>query len=242
MQASERIIVALDVDSEARAVELVRELRGHCGVFKVGLELLNVAGRGILEKLRDAGADKIFYDAKLHDIPNTVAGAMRGVAKMGAWCVTVHAAGGSAMLTAATEAAKTTAEAEGIAPPKIFAVTLLTSIGPDALQNELRVGESVAEYVAAMAKMAYDCGCAGVIASPQEIAVVRAAVPDRDFLIITPGVRPAGSQVGDQARVTTPSAAIQSGADYLVIGRPITAAPNPAIAAQKIAEEIQQTE
>ena len=239
MQASERIIVALDVDSEARAVELVGELRGHCGVFKVGLELLNAAGYGVLTKLRDAGADKIFYDAKLHDIPNTVAGAMRGIAKMGAWCVTVHAAGGAEMLTAATEVAKTTAESEGIAPPKIFAVTLLTSIGPDALQNELRVSDSVAEYVAALAKMAYNSGCAGVIASPQEIAIVRAAVPDRNFLIITPGVRPAGSQTGDQARVMTPAAAIQSGADYLVIGRPIVAAPNPAAAAQKIAAEME---
>ncbi len=239
MQASERIIVALDVDSAARAVELVRELREHCGVFKVGLELLNAAGGDILSVLQDAGADKIFYDAKLHDIPNTVAGAMRGIAKMGIWCVTVHAAGGGAMLTAATEAAKATAEAAGIAPPKIFAVTLLTSIGPDALQNELRVGDSVAEYVAAMAKMAYDCGCDGVIASPQEIAIVRATVPDPKFLIITPGVRPVGSQAGDQARVTTPAAAVQSGADYLVIGRPIVAASDPAAAAQKIAAEME---
>ena len=239
MQASERIIVALDVDSAARAVELVQELRGHCGVFKVGLELLNAAGHGILPKLREAGADKIFYDAKLHDIPNTVAGAMRGIVKMGAWCVTVHASGGAAMLTAAVEATKAAAQAEGIAPPKIFAVTLLTSIGPNALQNELRVSDSVAEYVAALAKMAYDTGCAGVIASPQEIAIVRAAAPDRNFLIVTPGVRPAGSQAGDQARVMTPAAAIQSGADYLVIGRPIVAASNPALAAQKIAEEMQ---
>ena len=240
MQASERIIVALDVDSEARALELVAELRGHCGVFKVGLELLNAAGPDILPKLRDAGADKIFYDAKLHDIPNTVAGAMRGIAKMGAWCVTVHASGGAAMLTAAVESAKTTARTAGTAPPKIFAVTLLTSIGPDALQMELRVSDSVAEYVAALAKMAYTSGCAGVVASPQEIAIVRAAVPDRNFLIITPGVRPVGSQTGDQARVLTPAAAIQSGADYLVIGRPIVAAPNPAAAALKIAGEMEE--
>ena len=167
---------------------------------------------------------------------------MRGIAKMGVWCVTVHAAGGSAMLKAAVEAAKTTAEKERIAAPKIFAVTLLTSVSADTLQNELRVGDAVAEYVAAMAKMAYDCGCDGVIASPQEIALVRAAVPDPNFLIITPGVRSLGSAAGDQARVMTPAAALQSGANYLVIGRPIVAAPDPAIAARKIAEEMRQSE
>ena len=239
MQASERIIVALDVDSAARAIELVTRLRGHCGVFKVGLELLNAAGSDILPKLRDAGADKIFYDAKLHDIPNTVAGAMRGIAKMGAWCVTVHAAGGAAMLRAAVEAAKTAAGSEGISPPKIFAVTLLTSISPDALRKELQIAAPVAEYVANMAKLAYECGCDGVIASPQEIAVVRAAVPDKNFLIVTPGVRPSGSERGDQARAMTPAEAVQSGADYLVIGRPIVSAPDPAAAARRIAEEMQ---
>ena len=239
MQASERIIVAVDVDSEARALEAVRALRGSCGVFKVGLELLNAAGRDILPKLREAGADRIFYDAKLHDIPNTVAGAMRGIAKMGAWCVTVHAAGGRKMLTAAVEAAKTTAQTEGIAPPKIFAVTLLTSIGPNALENELRISIPVADYVAEMTEIAYDCGCDGVIASPQEIRVVRAAVPDRNFLIVTPGVRPAGSEKGDQARAMTPAEAIGWGADYLVIGRPILAAPDPTAAARKIAKEMQ---
>ncbi len=240
MSGKDRIIVALDVESGDCAVELVQQLKGHVGVFKAGLELVTAEGTQILKRLRDAGAERIFYDGKLHDIPNTVAGAMRSVTRLGAWCVTVHATGGYAQLAAAVKAACETADNEHLSRPKILAVTVLTSIGAEALANEMKVGLSVSEYVAELAKMAQKAGCDGVIASPHEIEVVRQAVNDPNFLIITPGVRPAGADKGDQARVMTPSEAIQRGANYLVIGRPILAAADPVAAANTIAEEISQ--
>ncbi len=240
MSGKDRIIVALDVETGDRAVELVQRLKGRVGVFKAGLELVTAEGVQVLKRIRDAGAERIFYDAKLHDIPNTVAGAMKSVTRLGAWCVTVHAMGGEAQLEAAVKSAWETATQESLPRPKILAVTVLTSISADALANELRVGLSVSEYVAELAKMAQRAGCDGVIASPHEIEVVRAAVNDPNFLIVTPGVRPAGADKGDQARVMTPSEAIQRGANYLVIGRPIVAAQDPVAAADRIAEEISQ--
>ncbi len=240
MEPKERIICAIDVETTECAVELVELLKGEVGVFKAGLELVTAQGTQVLKRLREAGAAKIFYDAKLHDIPNTVAGAMRGVARLGAWCVTVHATGGRKMMAAAVRAAQEVAEAEGRTRPKILAVTLLTSVGAEALAQELQVGKSVSDYVAHLARMAYEAGCDGVVASPHEIEVVRKAVPASGFLIVTPGVRPAGADKGDQARVLTPAEAVQRGADYLVIGRPILAAPNPVEAAQRIAAEIAQ--
>ncbi|HZT43836.1 MAG TPA: orotidine-5'-phosphate decarboxylase [Chthonomonadaceae bacterium] len=234
MQPKDRIICALDVDDVCRAIQLVEQLKGHVGVFKVGLELATAAGVQVFARLREAGAERFFYDAKLHDIPNTVAGAMRGVVRLGVWCVTVHATGGSAMLRAAVETARQTAEVEGLPRPRVLAVTVLTSIGPETLRGELRVETPLADYVGHLARLAYETGCDGVIASPQEIEAVRAAVPAPGFLIVTPGVRPAGSQAGDQARVMTPAEAIQRGADYLVIGRPIIAAPDPVAAAQQM--------
>jgi orotidine-5'-phosphate decarboxylase len=236
MEPNERIICALDVDNAYRALQLVRMLREHVGVFKVGLELINSAGTEIVERLQDAGATRIFYDAKLHDIPNTVAGAMHGIVRMGVWSVTVHTMGGPAMLRAAVQAA-TSPQAGGL---KVLGVTVLTSIGPEALRNDLQVGMALESFVPFLAKQAQDAGCAGVIASPLEVKVVREAVPDPGFLIITPGVRPAGAERGDQARVMTPGDAIRNGASYLVIGRPIVGAPDPVEAAQRIADEIAQ--
>lgn len=238
MQPKDRIICALDVDDACRAIQLVEQLKDHVGVFKVGLELTTAAGVQIFARLREAGAERFFYDAKLHDIPNTVAGAMRGVVRLGVWCVTVHAAGGAAMLRAAVETARQTAEVEGLPRPRVLAVTVLTSIGPETLHGELCIEMPLRDYVSHLARLAYETGCDGVIASPQEIEPVRAAVPAPDFLIVTPGVRPAGSQAGDQARVLTPAEAIRHGADYLVIGRPIVAAPDPVAAAQQIAHSL----
>ena len=235
-RASEKIIVALDVETADAAISLVSQLKNEVGVFKVGLELLNAEGPGIFARLRDAGAERFFYDAKLHDIPNTVAGAMRSIAKSGAWCVTVHATGGRAMLEAAV---KTAREGTTSFPhPLVLAVTVLTSISQEVLQTELRVAETVQSQAVYLAELARSAGCDGVIASPLEIVALRTAIPDPDFLIVTPGVRPSGSALGDQARVMTPSAAIQAGASYLVIGRPITQASDPAAAARAIAEEI----
>jgi orotidine-5'-phosphate decarboxylase len=238
LEAKDRIICALDVDNAYRAIQLVSQLESQVGVFKVGLELVTATGVEIFDKLRDAGAERIFYDAKLHDIPNTIAGAMRGVVRLGAWCVTVHTTGGTAMLRASVEAARREAEAYRQPAPKILGVTVLTSISPDALRDELEVGQSLPDYVAHLARLAYESGCDGVIASPQEIEAVRAAVPAPEFLVVTPGVRPVGVEPGDQARVMTPGEAIRRGAGYLVIGRPIVASPDPIQAAQVIAAEI----
>ncbi len=238
MNPIDRIICAVDVETGERALELVRALHGHVGVFKVGLELMTSAGISLIPRLRDAGAERIFYDGKLHDIPNTVAGAMRGVARLGAWCVTVHATGGAAMLRAAVETAAAVAAATGGERTLVLAVTVLTSISEDGLAHDLRVAMPMADYVTHLATMARDAGCDGVIASPLEIAAIRAAIPDPRFLIVTPGVRPAGAAIGDQSRVMTPARAIAAGASFLVIGRPIVAATDPASAARAIADEI----
>lgn len=238
MKPGERIICAIDVDNAERAVQLVETLRGHVGVFKIGLELIMAEGVGIVERLRDAGADKIFFDAKLHDIPNTVAGAMRGIVNLGVWCVTVHTMGGSQMMQAATQTAQCEADKLNLSRPKILGVTVLTSISEETLRSELHVGKPLPEFVTRLAQSAHASNCDGVIASPQEISLIRAALPNPEFLIITPGVRPAGSERGDQARTMTPAEAIQHGANYLVIGRPIVAAPDPVDAAKRIADEI----
>jgi orotidine-5'-phosphate decarboxylase len=240
LNAKDRIICAIDVESTAVAVERVTQLKDHVGVFKVGLELLTSEGVGAVHTLRNAGADRIFYDGKLHDIPNTVAGAMRGVVRLGAWCVTVHATGGKAMLQAAVKTAHEVSTQENVPRPRVFAVTVLTSIGAEVLSQELQVGKCVTDYVAHLAQIAEEAGCDGVIASPHEIETIRNAVKTPNFLIVTPGVRPAGADKGDQARVMTPAEAIRRGADYLVIGRPILAAPDPTSAAQAIAAEIGQ--
>ena len=237
-KSDNRIIVALDVDNAEKAVQLVTQLKDHVGVFKVGLELVNAVGLGIFDTLRQAGVERFFYDAKLHDIPNTVAGAMRSISGMGVWCVTVHASGGSAMLKAAVEAAHAQAGQSSQNPPKIFAVTVLTSISETMLKYELEVGTALHEHVAHLAHLAHTSGCDGVIAAPQEIETIRSAVHDPNFWIVTPGVRPAGAAIGDQARVMSPGEAIRRGADYLVIGRPIVAADDPVEAAQRINEEI----
>jgi orotidine-5'-phosphate decarboxylase len=235
--SSDRIIIPLDVDSEEKAVELVRKLAGEVGVFKVGLELFNVAGPGIFDKIRSAGAERIFYDAKLHDIPNTVAGAVSAAVHHGLWMLNVHTTGGKAMMQAAVEAAKRESEKLGIEPPKMIGVTILTSIDTMMLTEELRIASGLVTHVVHLAKLAKSAGMDGVVASPQEIESIREALGS-DFLIVTPGVRPAGADIGDQRRVMTPGAAMASGADYLVIGRPITKADDPAAAAKAIAQEM----
>ncbi len=238
MKPYEHIILPLDVDTAEKAIDLVTLLKNEVGVFKVGLELTNVAGTNVIARLKQAGAARIFVDAKLHDIPNTVMGAMRGIVRHGAWCVTVHTLGGTGMLKAAVEAAKCEAEAIGVERPKILGVTLLTSISQNDLEADLKISTPLSEYVCHLANLAYKCGCDGVIASPDEIQAIRQSIPDPDFLIVTPGVRPTGSEKGDQARVLTPGEAIKRGSSYLVIGRPIHAASNPLAAARAIAAEI----
>lgn len=240
MEQNSRILLPLDFPTPEQAVSCVNLLRDDVAGFKVGLELINSAGFGIFDQIRrNAGpAAKIFYDCKLHDIPNTVAGASRAIARRGVWMFNVHASGGSAMLKAAVKAAGEGADQGGHRQrPLVIAVTLLTSISAEVLSAELAVGRTVAGHVAALARMAQDAGCDGVVASPHEIAAIRNAC-GQAFTLVIPGVRPAGADVGDQKRVMTPGEAASAGADYLVIGRPITGAADPLLATRTINREV----
>ncbi|MCL5104501.1 MAG: orotidine-5'-phosphate decarboxylase [Armatimonadetes bacterium] len=230
----DKIIIPLDVDTPKKAVALVEMLKDDVGAFKVGLELINSAGLGIFDKIRTAGAERIFYDCKLHDIPNTVAGASRAIAKMGVWLFNVHCAGGFSMMKAAKDAVLEESEKMGVAPPKVIGVTVLTSIDQAVLNDEIGIPGTVADEVVHLAKLAKEAGLDGVVASPHEIELIREACGP-DFMIVTPGVRPTGGDIGDQKRVMTPDEAVRRGADYLVIGRPITKADDPRAAARAIA-------
>jgi len=238
MSAKDKIILALDVSSEAEAVELVRELKGSVGAFKIGLELFTSVGPKIFETVRNAGAERIFFDSKFHDIPNTVAGASRAAARMGVWMFNVHAPGGTAMMRAAAEAAGDEAHRLGIQPPLILGVTVLTSISAEVLRHELSVPVNLENQVIHLAQLTQNSGLSGVVASPQEIMSVKAACGP-GFLVVTPGVRPAWASKNDQARVMTPGEAVRSGADYIVIGRAITAAEDKRAAANRIVSEME---
>ena len=236
MHPTSKILLPLDMDSTDSALGMARRIQSEVAGLKVGLELVNAAGLGVFELLRSAvGSDvKIFYDAKFHDIPNTVAGASRAAAKLGVWMFNVHASGGKEMMAAAVKGAVEGSDAAGVAKPLVIAVTVLTSIDQNMLHDQLGVTlKTLPEQVATLARLAQDAGCDGVVASPQEIALIRESCGP-GFLIVTPGVRPAGADVGDQKRVMTPEGAVQAGADYLVIGRPITGAPDPEDAARAI--------
>ena len=227
--ALERLIVALDFPDAKQALTFVDRLEGQCHWFKVGLELYLAAGNSVVETLKKRGFS-VFLDLKLHDIPNTVAGAVRSVADLGADLLTVHAGGGPVMLTAAAEAAASSSNA-----PKLLAVTVLTSM--DAAQlSAVGVTSSPAEQALRLAKVAHAAGIAGLVCSAEEVAQMRQALPDS--LLVTPGIRPAGAVVGDQKRVATPAAALAAGADYLVVGRPITQVGDPAAAAASILQQM----
>ena len=226
----DRLIVALDVPTAAQAREMARQLGGICRWVKVGLELYLAAGSAIVEELASQGLS-VFLDLKFHDIPNTVAGAVRSAASMGASLLTVHAAGGPAMLAAAAEAAASSANS-----PRLLAVTVLTSM--DAAQlAAIGVDSSPADQVLRLARMARNSGIDGLVCSAEEIRVLRQELGPAMQLVI-PGIRPAGSEVGDQKRISTPADAIRAGANALVVGRPITKASNPAQAAEAILKEI----
>lgn len=234
------ILVALDVESAAKATELADDLRGTVGGYKIGKQLFTAAGPAVVRELTSRG-DRVFLDLKFHDIPNTVAGAVQSAVTTGAWMVNVHASGGSAMMRAAADAAAKTAAALGRPRPLVIAVTVLTSM-TDAMLDEIGVKRPLLEQVVHLAKLAKAAGLDGVVASPQETVAIREAC-GKDFQIVTPGIRPlpqdAGQAAGqrgkdDQARTLTPAEAISAGATYLVIGRPITAAPNPRRAAEAI--------
>ena len=232
---AERIIVPLDVPDEKSAIALIDRLP-DVTFWKVGLELFISSGPSILTELKNR-KKRIFLDLKLHDIPNTMAGACRSAGRYGVDLLTVHATAGSVALSAAQGAATESAQQSNQTPPTVIAVTVLTSIDPETLANELDVTTPVERYARQLAQIAQQCGLGGAVCSPHEAAILRDVCGD-DFCLVCPGVRPDWAQKGDQQRAMTPSAAIQTGATYLVIGRPITQADDPAIAFGTICDEI----
>lgn len=238
MNAYERIILALDVDTEQQALDLVEKLAPHVGAFKVGMQLFNSAGPGIVGKINDLGG-KVFADLKFHDIPNTVGAAGRVMTRLNVFMFNVHAAGGKEMLQTVVKEVQNEASRLNRKPPLVIAVTVLTSIAQEQLAQELLIPDlKVEDVVVRWAQMAEQTGIDGVVCSPKEINAIRSACQP-EFKIITPGIRPAWSEANDQKRITTPRAALDMGADYMVIGRPITQAPDPVAAAQRIIEELE---
>ena len=232
--AENPVIVALDCSAD-EAIALATSLRGRVRWLKVGMTLYYAQGPEIVGRLRELGFD-VFVDLKLHDIPHQVAGAAASIAKLGVGMFTVHASGGSAMMRAAIEASRRAAEETGNVAPAVLAVTVLTSCD-DAGLSEVGIARSSAEQVVVLARLAAESGVDGVVCSPQEAESVR-SIFGPDALVVTPGVRPAWSERGDQARISTPAEALSAGASHLVIGRPITDAPDPAEAAARIASEL----
>jgi len=229
-RARQRLIVALDFPTAESALNLADRLGEQCQWFKVGLELYIAAGPAIIEKLVSRG-HSVFLDLKLYDIPNTVASAVRATASLGAGMLTVHASGGPAMLSAAREAASVLAT-----PPELLAVTVLTSMDHEQLKAT-GMNCTPQEQVARLAQMGIDAGYRGFVCSPLEVAALRALTGENGVLV-TPGIRPSSAEQGDQKRVATPSHALGVGASYLVVGRPITQAPDPSVAAEAILLEI----
>ena len=235
MAKGDRIIVALDVNNIAEAEKLVGELRSVIKIFKVGSELFTSCGFEAIDTVRRKGG-KVFLDLKFHDIPNTVMKASRAITRQGIHMFTVHTMGGFDMMKGAVEASREEALRVKTPPPLVLGVTILTSMSAKDVSS-IGVEGHITDEVLRLAKLAEKAGLNGVIASPQEVELLRKNL-GKDFLIVAPGVRPLGGEKNDQKRVATPKEAIDKGADYLVIGRPITAAEDPKSAAEKIINEI----
>ena len=230
--ADERLIVALDVHTFDDVKKLVGELGDSVGFYKVGMELFYSVGADVVKWLKAQGK-KVFLDLKLHDIPNTVAGGLCSLMGLGADILNIHAAGGFTMMKTAADALHKESERLGVERPKLIAITVLTSINQAEWCGALKISEQVVEF----AKQAKAAGLDGVVASPQEASLIREACGE-NFLIVTPGIRPAGPDINDQQRISTPAIALRNGATHLVIGRPIRAAKSPREAALKILAEI----
>lgn len=229
------LIVALDVQTRAEAVEKIKAIGDSVGFYKIGLELFIAEGPDVVRAVKDMGK-KVFLDLKLHDIPRTVERAIRSAGKLGADLLTIHACGASAMIRAAADAA-----AEfGAAAPKILAVTVLTSLDKTDLED-IGVARTPAEQVQAMGRLALANGAAGIVCSPVEVKAMREILGPA-ALLVTPGVRPAGSAAGDQKRIATPADAVHDGSTHLVVGRPILAAADPAAAAAAIRAEMESVQ
>ncbi|HJP92828.1 MAG TPA: orotidine-5'-phosphate decarboxylase [Pyrinomonadaceae bacterium] len=229
----DKLIIALDVDTSSKALDLANQLRSVAGMFKIGSQLFTAAGPRIVKDVLALDA-KVFLDLKFHDIPHQVAGAARSAAELGVSLFTIHASGGSEMMRRAVEAVA----AVGNNRTKVLAITVLTSMDATTL-SQIGITAPLSESVLLLAKLAEAAGVDGVVASPREIESIRRAVSKPEFLILTPGIRPATSESEDQKRIATPAAAIAAGASYIVVGRPITGAADPLEAARKIIAEME---
>ncbi|MFC5651649.1 orotidine-5'-phosphate decarboxylase [Paenibacillus solisilvae] len=236
-EAAGRVMVALDYPDAAAAESLVRSLEGIPCYLKVGMQLFYAAGPGFVASLKERGY-KVFLDLKMHDIPNTVKGGSNSITKLGVDVFNVHAAGGMQMMTAALEGVEAALSGDSsLKRPLVIAVTQLTSTSQAVLNDEIGIGGAVEDAVIRYAKLAKQAGLGGVVASPQEVQSIKAACGS-DFRTITPGIRPSGAAVNDQSRIMTPREALEQGTDYMVIGRPITAAADPRAALQSIIKEL----
>jgi orotidine-5'-phosphate decarboxylase len=240
---AEKVMVALDMPDAAMAEHLVDRLAGIPCWFKVGMELFYAAGPDLVRRLK-AGGHRVFLDLKMHDIPNTVKGGAKSLTMLGADMFNVHAAGGTAMMAAAAEGVRE-ALASGNAPfaggqaPIVIAVTQLTSTSRTVMNEEIGIPGPVEQTVLRYAELAAGAGLSGVVASPLEAGLIKEKLGAR-FVVVTPGIRPAGADRADQSRVATPAEAVRAGADYLVIGRPVTASPDPRAALISILEELNE--
>jgi len=235
MRPNERLIVALDVDSKEKALRIVDELKEEVGIFKIGSELFTACGPKIVEDICKKGS-KVFLDLKFHDIPNTVAKAAVSATRLGVFMFNLHSLGGYDMMARSALAARAEADKLKIEQPKILAVTVLTSMDENSLKK-VGVDDNMKNQVLRLAVLAKGASLDGVVASPQEASMIRERL-GKDFLIVTPGVRPSWAAAGDQKRIATPKEAIESGADYIVVGRPIIEADDPVEAAKRIIKEI----
>ncbi|MCA1573258.1 MAG: orotidine-5'-phosphate decarboxylase [Acidobacteria bacterium] len=237
LTSKDKLIVALDVDSPRQALALVNTLRDLVGMFKIGSQLFTEAGPKIVSEIASSGKG-VFLDLKFHDIPNTVSCAAVAATRLGVSIFNVHASGGREMMRRTADAVSEVAMIQGLKRPSVIAVTVLTSSDATML-SEVGIGSEPETQVRRLSLLAEASGMDGVVASPHEVAVVRSTVMSCGFLIVTPGVRPAAAALDDQKRVMTPAQAIRAGADYIVVGRPITSAKDPGESAGQILEEME---
>lgn len=236
-ETKDKIIVALDVETATEARKIIDEIGAEVGAFKIGLQLFTSAGASFVREAVDRKI-KLFLDVKFHDIPNTVAKASVEVARLGVWMFNLHALGGSEMMRRTVENVREVCEKENLEQPKIIGVTILTSANQETLK-EIGIERELGSEVLNLARLTAKCGLDGVVASPLETGAIRQSIESKDFLIVTPGIRLSFATNDDQKRVMTPKEAVQAGADYLVIGRPITGADDKLSAVRKILAEME---